>query len=165
MIASDPADFIAHGKLGSIYYEQNKLSDSEKAFKKALEIKADFSPAMINLGRIYLVQKQNDEAIEILKKVTETEPNSPRGFQLLGEAYLVAKKGTLGVAALNEALRLDPIGMAESHLLMARLYDLAGAKSVASREYQMFLEKVPEHKDKKKFEKYIKDNPIEADNE
>ena len=93
---------------------------------------------------------------------TAIDPSSARAFQLLGEAYLLARKGTLGVAALNEAVRLDPIGMAECHLLMARLYDLAGVKPLASREYRLFLEKVPQHPEKKKLEKYIKDNPEEA---
>ena len=41
---------------------------------------------------------------------------------------------------------------------LAKLYDLAGAKELAVKEYKNFLAKVPEHPDKKKFEKYIKDN-------
>jgi hypothetical protein len=49
--------------------------------------------------------------------------------------------------------------MAESHLLLAVLYDRAGAKDLASREYRLFLSKVRDHPDQKKFEKYIKDNP------
>ena len=116
----------------------------------------------MNIGRISLAKSNVEVAIKFLERATELEPSSPRAFQLLGEAYLLAKKGTLGVEALNEAIRLDPVGMADSHLLMAALYDKAGAKSYASREYKLFLEKKPEHADRKKFEKYIKDNPPEA---
>lgn len=163
--ANDPKDFIAWARIGSINFEQNDLNGAESAYKRSLVEKPDFSYAMMNLGRVYLGQQKLDSAIEFLEKATQSEPNAPRGFQLLGEAYLLARKGTLGVGALNEAIRLDPVGMAECHLLMAHLYDRAGAKPYASREYRMFLEKVPNHADKKKFERYIKDNPEEASNE
>lgn len=161
LVAADPMDYSAWAKLGALYFDQNKMGDAETAFQSALKAKPDFGPGMVNLGRIFLAQKQLDKAIDVLFKATEIEPNNARGFQLLGEAYILNKKGSLGVEALNEAIRLDPIGMAESHLLMAMLYDRAGYKPMASREYRIFLEKVPNHPDKKKFEKYIKDNPEE----
>ena len=49
--------------------------------------------------------------------------------------------------------------MAECHLQLAHLYELAGAKKLAAHEYALFMAKVPDHPDRKKFEKYIKDNP------
>ena len=159
ILATDPTDFIAWAKLGSIHFAQNKFADAEAGFRRSLEAKADYTPAMLNLGRTLLVQNKADEAVPFLQKATTTEPVSARAYQLLGEAYLLAKKGTLGVQALNEAIRLDPIGMAECHLLIARLYDRAGVKSLASGEYRLFLSKIPTHPDKKKFERYIKDNP------
>ena len=70
------------------------------------------------------------------------------------------KQGTLGAEALKQALKLDPVGMAECHLLLARLYDLAGAKHIAAAEYRAFLEKVPGYPDRRKFEKYIKENSV-----
>lgn len=161
VLGNDPRDYVAWARLGSIYFELNDLGSAEKAYTESIRFKPDFSFAMMNIGRIYLAKNDPENAIKFLERATQLEPNAPRGFQLLGEAYLLAKKGTLGVEALNEAIRLDPIGMADSHLLMATLYDRAGAKSWASREYKLFLEKKPDHADKKKFEKYIKDNPPE----
>lgn len=161
IVAADPADFLAWARLGSIFFDRNDHSAAASAYKKALEAKPDLAPAMMNLGRISLIRQDITAAIEILDKATQTDPTLARAFQLLGEAYLLDRKGTLGVKALNEAIRLDPIGMAECHLLMATLYDRAGAKSLASREYALFLEKVPEHADKDKFKAYIKKNPPE----
>ncbi|MEQ1763717.1 MAG: tetratricopeptide repeat protein [Pyrinomonadaceae bacterium] len=162
LLGNDPRDYVAWARLGSIYFEMNDMAAAEKAYTESIRFKPDFSFAMMNLGRIYLAKNNVDGAITFLERATQLEPGSPRGFQLLGEAYLLAKKGTLGVEALNEAIRLDPVGMAASHLLMAALYDRAGAKSYASREYKLFLDKKPEHADRKKFEKYIKENPPEA---
>lgn len=162
VLGNDPRDYVAWARLGSVYFELGDLKLAERAYTESIRFKPDFSFAMMNIGRIYLAQDNADAAIKFLERATQLEPGAPRGFQLLGEAYLLAKKGTLGVEALNEAIRLDPIGMADSHLLMALLYDRAGAKSYAAREYKLFLEKVPTHADKKKFEKYIKENPPEA---
>lgn len=159
IVSVDPSDFTVWAKLGSIFFIKKSYAESEDAFRKAIALRPDFHPAMISLGRVYLAQIKSNEAIAIAEKAVAIDGKSPRAYQILGTAYLQAKKGSLGVDALNKALELDPVGMADSHLLLATLYDRAGAKDLASREYKLFLNKVTEHPDRKKFEKYIKDNP------
>lgn len=159
IVSNDPADFIAWAKLGTLHFERSSFAEAETAFRKSLELRVDYTLVWINIGKMRIAQKQYEAAIEIFKHAVSLEPTSARAFQLLGEAYLQARKGTLAVEALSEAIKLDPIGMAECHLLLARLYDLAGAKPLASKEFKAFLAKVPDHPDKKKFEKYINDNP------
>lgn len=159
IVELDAADFIAWAKLGSLYFEQRNLADAEAAFRRSLEKKVEYTPAWIYMGQIRMAQKQYLIAVEILKHATTLDARWARSFQLLGEAYLQSKQGTLGVAALTEAVRLDPLGMAECHLQIAHLYRLAGAKQLAAREYKSFLKKVPDHPDKKRLEKFIKENP------
>ncbi|HLL99597.1 MAG TPA: tetratricopeptide repeat protein, partial [Pyrinomonadaceae bacterium] len=159
IVSIDAADFIAWAKLGALYAEKNSLPEAEAAFRKSLELKIEYTPAWMHVGKIRVAQKQFEAAIEIFKHIITLEPTSARAFQLLGEAYLQARQGSLGAQALNEAIRLDPIGMAESHLQLAHLYQLAGAKQQAAREYKLFLTKVPNHPDKKKFEEFIRNNP------
>jgi tetratricopeptide (TPR) repeat protein len=77
---------------------------------------------------------------------------------LLGESYLQSKKGSKAVIYLNEAITLAPIEKAEIHLRLAALYNAAGAKDRAIAEYKSFLEKVPNHAERKNIEKYIRDN-------
>ncbi|MFT3745429.1 MAG: hypothetical protein QM785_14195 [Pyrinomonadaceae bacterium] len=160
IVALDPEDFIAWAKLGTWHFSNNALPEADAAFRKSLELRVDYTPAWINVGQLRTAQKQYEAAIQILKHAVELDATSARAFQLLGEAYLLAKQGTLGAEALNTAIKLDPVGMAECHLQLAHLYQLAGAKPQATSEYKLFLAKVPDHPDKKKFEKYIKDNPI-----
>ena len=158
IVGVDQKDFIAWAKLGSLYFEQGNYKDAEASYRSSLALRPDYVPAWINAGLLRAAQKQFEAAIEVFKHTATLEPTSARVFQLLGQTYLQAKKGTLAVDALNEAIRLDPVGMAECHLELARLYDLAGAKDRAVTEYKQFLEKVPEHNDRKKLEKYIKEN-------
>ena len=108
---------------------------------------------------VRMKQKQFEAAIEILKHAATLEAKSARIYQLMGESYLLSKQGSLGAEALNKAIELDPVGMAELHLQLAHLYQLAKANKLAAAEYKMFLEKVPEYKDRKKLVDFIKNNP------
>ncbi|MFN0139524.1 MAG: tetratricopeptide repeat protein [Pyrinomonadaceae bacterium] len=159
IVKIDPADFIAWAHLGLVYFTDNSLAEAEAAFRKCLELKVEYTPAWFYMGQIRIAQKQYLAAIEILKHAATLESRSARIYRLLGQAYLQSKQGTLGVAALNEAIKLDPIGMAECHLQIAHLYELAGAKHLAAKEYKMFLDKVPDYHSKKRLEQFIKDNP------
>ena len=159
IITDDPADYVASATLGSLYYPQKKYSDAEMWFKRSVEIKPDFTHGWLSLSRTQYAQEKYDAAIESCKKLIGLEPNSAAAFYIMGESYLRTSKGNLAVVALNEAIRLDPIGMAEGHLALADLYDFNGAKKLAAKEYKAFIEKVPGHRDRKVIEQYIKDNP------
>ena len=159
IVAIDATDFVAWSILGSLYLEQKSFDESDAAFRKSLGLKVEYTPAWVNVGRLRVAQKNFGAAIEIFKHAVTLEPDSAKIYKLLGEAHLQAKQGTLGVEALNQAIKLDPVGMADCHLLIGRLYDLAGAKQLASKEYRLFLTKVPDYSDKQKLEKFIKDNP------
>jgi Flp pilus assembly protein TadD len=156
----DPDDFVAWAKLGTTNFELNDFAAADAAFRRSLEVRVDYTPAWINIGKLRMAQKQFDAAAQIFEHALTLEPDTARYYQLLGEAYVYGKKGSLGAEALNKALALNPIGMAESHLLLAKLYDLAGQKEKAAHEYSLLLEKVKDHPDRKKFEKYIKENSV-----
>lgn len=159
IVAIDPEDFVAFAKLGSLYVAANQPKEAESAFARSLELRPDYPTALINFGMLRAFQNQFEPAVTFFERAIVSDPSSAIAYRLLGEAYLQMRKGSLGLAALDKALGLDPVGQAECHLLKARLFDLAGAKHLASAEYKAFLAKVPDHSDKKKLERYIRDNP------
>jgi tetratricopeptide (TPR) repeat protein len=71
------------------------------------------------------------------------------------DAYPQIKKGSKAVGYLNEAIKLDPAGKADAHLLLAALYNGAGMKDKAAAEYEAFLKQKPDYADRKKLEAYI----------
>lgn len=158
LLDKDPKDYVAWTELGSIYFNNEKFSDAENAYNKAIKLKSDFLPALTNLGKLYLAQKKSDQAIETLIKAYEFSKESADINHYLGEAYLQAKKGSQAVIYLNQAIKLAPIEKAEIHLRLAALYNAAGVKDRAVTEYKMFLEKVPDYPEKSKIEKYISEN-------
>lgn len=158
VIKNDEKDFVAWTQLGDVLFSQEKNDDAEKSYQEALRQNPKFVTAMINLGRVYLVKNNGEKAIETLTKAVEDQPTSPDANYFLGEAYLFIKKGSKAVGYLNEAIRLDPVGKADAHLRLAALYNGANLKDKAAQEYKLFLEKVPNYKEKEKLEKYIKEN-------
>ena len=158
IVGIDPEDAVAWTKLGALHQSRNKLSEAEAAFKRALSVRKDYIPALMNLGILKAVNREYPAAVDLFMQASVAEPANARAFRLLGEAYLHDRRGTLGLEALDKALALDPVGMADAHLLKARLFDLAGAKKQAADEYREFLKKVPKYKEKKILEAYISEN-------
>ena len=72
--------------------------------------------------------------------------------------YWHAKLGSKAVPYLNEALKLDPAGMADAHLLLAALYNATGLKDKAAAEYSAFLKQKPDFPERKRLEAYISAN-------
>jgi tetratricopeptide (TPR) repeat protein len=158
IVASDPKDFQAWTELGNVHFLQNKYADAENEFLRAIDLHPNFFLALLNLGRAEFAQQKYDVAIEVLGRAVKLRPESAAANYFLGESYLQVKKGSLAVGYLNEALRLDPKNMAEVHLHLALLYNAAGLKDRAAAEYEAFLKKRPDYKDRKKLEDYISAN-------
>lgn len=158
IVGNDPQDFVAWTELGSLYFAQEKHSDAISAYEKAIDLKPDFMIALMNLGKLYINDKAFPQAVAILEKAVAADPKSADAYQYLGEAYLQNKQGSKAVIVLNEAIRLAPVEKADIHLRLAALYNAANLKDRAVNEYKLFLQKKPDHPEKSKLEKYIKDN-------
>jgi tetratricopeptide (TPR) repeat protein len=158
IVEADPKDFEAWTELGTVLFAQGNQGEAEKTFKRALEEQPSYPPALLNLGKLNYNQKNYETAITTLSQLISAHPESAEARRFLGESYLRIKKGSLAVRELEEAARLDPAGQAEAHLSLAALYDAAGYKDRAAVEYEKFLAKKPDYPEKKKLEKYIRDN-------
>ena len=154
----DGKDFEVWFELANIHFRQKKLAEAENEYLRAIDVHSEYFPALLNLGRLELFQKQFDVAIKVLGQAVNLRPDSADANYFLGEAYLQSKRGSSAVMFFNEALRLDPRGMAEVHLQLARLYNHAGMKDKASAEYEQFLKKKPDYPERKKLSEYIEAN-------
>jgi Tfp pilus assembly protein PilF len=158
LVAADPTDHFAWTMLGTLQMTSKKNDDAAKSFAKALELKPEFTLALINYGRMELGRKDYPKAVELLSKAVAAEETSADANHYLGEAHLQNKKGSLAVGYMNRAIELAPVEKADLHLRLAALYNGAGMKDRAANEYKQFLTKVKDHPDRKEFEKYVRDN-------
>jgi tetratricopeptide (TPR) repeat protein len=158
LLTNDTNDFQAWTELGTVNLARQNLSEAEKAYLHAIEVRPKFFLALVNLGKLRVAQKKHEEAIVPLTQALEIKPTSASLNFLLGETYLQLKKGSKAVGYLYEALKLDPAGMTEAHLRLASLYHGAGLKDKAAIEFEEFLKKKPDYPDRKKLEQYIAQN-------
>jgi len=158
VVDRDPNDFISWTELGTAYLAQNDKSEAGKAYEKALEVRPEFFPGLLNLGRLRLAEQKYEGAIAPLTAAVKIQPSSAIANYCLGEAFLQIKKGSKAVGYFHEALKLDPIGMADAHLRLAALYNAAGLKGQAAAEYEQFLKKRPDYPDRRKLQKFIAEN-------
>lgn len=158
VVEIDQMDFQAWTQLGTVYLAQKQFEEADVHYSKAIEVRASFFPALLNLGRLRIMTKKYEAAIEVLTQAIAQRKHSAEANFYLGEAYLQVKKGSLGASHLYEALRLDPVGRADAHLRLAALYNAAGMKDRAATEYEAFLKKRPDYKDRQALEQYISQN-------
>ena len=156
--SGDRNDFEVWFELANVHFLQKKLAEAENEYLTAIDTHPKFFHALLNLGRLELFQKRYDVAIQVLEQAVSVQRNSADANYFLGEAFLQTKRGSSAVVYFEEALRLDPNGMAEVHLKLALLYDRAGMKDKASAEYEHFLGKKPDYPGRKKLQDYIAAN-------
>jgi tetratricopeptide (TPR) repeat protein len=154
----DDKDFGAWQELGTNFFIMKSFFEADSCYFKALQLRPHYVAAMVGLGRVRIVEKNLTGAIEVLERAVKAEPTSPQANYFLGDALLQAKIGSRAVEYLNAALQLDPIGMADAHLLLAALYNATGMKDKAAAEYQAFLKVVPNYPDRKKLQAFISAN-------
>lgn len=158
ILENDPKDFQVWTQLGNIHLLQSKYAEAENDYFRAIDLHSDFFLALLNLGRAEVGLQRYDVAVDVLNRAVKVRPTSADANYLLGESYLQLKKGSLAVGFLNEALRLDPKGMADAHLRLGLLYNAAGMKDKAAAEYEAFLKQRPDYQDRKQLEEYISAN-------
>ncbi len=144
VVKTDPEDFEAWTELGTVHFRREKYKEAEKCYGRALKARPDYMLALINLGRVRIAEKDYQQALEALDRAVELEPDRPESNRLVGEAYLGLKQGSKAVGYLNKAISLDPLGMADVHLRLARLYSAAGYSDLAAKEFEQYLEKKPD---------------------
>ena len=155
LLAADAKDFQAWTELGTVQLMRNNGEEAEKAYRRAIQERPTFMLALLNLGRLLSAQQKFEAAIEPLTEAVKMSATSAEANFLLGEAYLQIKKGSKAVPYLTDAAKL---GKADAHLRLAALYNAVGLKDKAALEYEQFLKKRPDYKDRKTLEQYISAN-------
>ncbi|HEX3102070.1 MAG TPA: tetratricopeptide repeat protein, partial [Pyrinomonadaceae bacterium] len=158
VVAADKGDYPAWSDLGMLYFIQKDYENADKSYAGSLAAKPDYFPALLSQGRVKMAKADLEGAVATLEAAVKIDPKSASANFFLGEAYLQMKKGSKAVVYMNEAVALDPVGMADAHLRLAALYNGAKMTDKAAAEYEAFLKVKPDYPDKKKLEEYITAN-------
>ena len=86
-LALNPSDAVAHYQVAQILITRQNPTEAAPRLQRALELKPDFSEALIALGKLRLDDRKNDEAISLLQRAVRLVPASESARYSLMMAY------------------------------------------------------------------------------
>ncbi|MFS4458746.1 tetratricopeptide repeat protein [Bdellovibrio sp. HCB2-146] len=82
---------LAYYYIGRVRLDENTPASNklaEKAFKKSLELKADFADAVLSLGMMYTKEKQEEKALALYRTFQKENTPSPKVAEVLAQSYI-----------------------------------------------------------------------------
>ena len=101
----NPQGYYEMARLG---LQAKKTDEALKYADKALQEQPDFLPALQLEISIYQEQQQPEKALAAVRQTLGRSAKNPQLHQMLGELLLIQKQPQAAVAALEEALNLNP---------------------------------------------------------
>ncbi|MBD2182347.1 tetratricopeptide repeat protein [Aerosakkonema funiforme] len=99
---------IAYYYQGVTNYKQGNIKDAEVAFRKAIEMDANYAEAHANLGLILKQQGKLPEAIEQTRQALRIYPDLAQAHYNLGVSLQAQGQTQEAIAAYREAIRVNP---------------------------------------------------------
>jgi tetratricopeptide (TPR) repeat protein len=103
----DPKDVESWLMLGRLQRVNHNSVESEKAYKKTLDIEPSNEEALTGLAMVYSDLGDTRNAIEMLRLVTAKNPN-PRTLSALANFYHQSRDYASAADAWRQALQMDP---------------------------------------------------------
>jgi tetratricopeptide (TPR) repeat protein len=136
-----PDDLDAWLNLGRLQKVAQNTVDSERAFKKVLELEPDNDEALTGLAMVYSDRGDGKAAADLLAKVAEKNPNI-RTLMGLAGAYEQMRDYGLAAETLKRALELAK-GNDDIRRALAQNLMLAEKFDEALKEYESLVEEDP----------------------
>jgi cellulose synthase operon protein C len=107
LVAADPKNPEYRTRWGRLFLERYNKKDSSDLFNEALEIKADYAPAMLGLAMV-ADQTFDSRAIAMTKKALETDPKLVEAHEFLARLKLEDNDPKASATDAEAALTLAP---------------------------------------------------------
>jgi len=131
---------------GRVSQQKGKLSDAERAYKKAIKVNRDFIEAHNDLGNVLLVRGRYKEAFNSFRKALTLRPNHPLLLTNLGNALQLQGEIEQATDWFNRAIKQDPNFTGAHNNLGNALRDL-GRFQEAVASYKQAIAISPDYAD------------------
>ena len=115
MLQTSPQEFRALNLLGIVRAQQRREPEAERLFRRAIEIKPDFTSAHTSLGMLYVQMSKPDQAIPELKEALRLDPGRTDAADALSgvwreQAHVAVQEGDSekALSLLIEARKINP---------------------------------------------------------
>jgi protein O-GlcNAc transferase len=125
---------IAHGNLGSCYYDLGDFTQAIKCFNYAIQLEPNFPDAYNNLGNALKEESRLDEAINSYRAALHLKPDHPHAYNNLGNAMI--EKGFIkeAIHCYVTAIRLMP-KFSAAHSNLGSVFEEQGKLDQAIAHY------------------------------
>src|SRR5271166_3063467 len=137
-----PKEAEPHFAAGTLLERENKFSDAEQEYKRALPLDPGSSDAAIALANLSMRGRRFPEAEEYLRKLlaehTYAGPESEAVEIQLGRVLAAEGKNDDAIAAMNAGIKLAP-GDEAARRDLAEVYATAGKNDLAESSYRALV--------------------------
>ena len=126
-LAINAKNHLAHNHIGYAYAENGNFDKAIEHHRQALEIKPNYTQALVNLGRELVSTQQYSEAITSYRQAVKNNPKNAKaqnglGGALLGRALEIKSNDFIEAqSACRTALAIDPY-YDSAHLNLAQIF-------------------------------------------
>ena len=131
---------------GRVSQQKGKLSEAERAYKKAIKINRDFIEAHNDLGNVLLARGRYKEAFNSFRKALTLRPNHPLLLTNLGNVMQLQGEIEQAIDWFNRAIAQDPNFTGAHNNLGNALRDL-GRFQEAVASYKQAIRISPDYAD------------------
>lgn len=131
----DQAEAPYHVQLGDAFRAKKDFDNAKKAYEKALELRKDFSDALLGMAILFWNQKKNDDAIKWFEKAASAKSKFPQVYENIGMMFISMGATTDGNTQLEEAER-QYMAKKVDKVELARFYKLC-ADTVTPRSWSL----------------------------
>ena len=100
--------YLAHFKLGSIFFHRNILAEAIENFEKSIQLKSDFVPAYVRLGKCFIKKGEYLKAVEIYEEGLKIQPDFLDLSNSLGVALTFGNEYDKATAVLQDTIKKKP---------------------------------------------------------
>lgn len=142
-----PTCHVCHYYIGASHAQRQQFGEAEAAYKKAIEVKADFAEAYNGLAGIYNAQKRFDDAAAASSKAAELAGGAGGGgasaIYNQGVVLWNAQKYAEAKAQFEKAVQLDP-AMADAWYQLGMANLNTGDMNGAVAAFEGYLKAAPD---------------------
>lgn len=139
----DPGFFRAAHFMGMIHYEKDNLDAAIESFKQVVKVNPQYAKSHNGLGNSYRDKGMLMEAFQAFKTAARLEPKEALYHHHLGLTAMDIGFFDMGVLELEAARMMDP-KLEDIQYDLGAAYYLSGDLERALKQYQSFLEVVPD---------------------
>lgn len=107
VLAKNPKNHTAYNEMGVMYYYQGDAPSAEINFRKAVELKPDYTTAFVNLANLFFKLEKFEETLVFAQKAIKISADCVDAHYVIGRVYIEQNDFLGAIAYFTKAIKID----------------------------------------------------------